>query len=147
MFNRLETASKSLSSRIAVAKPEQLRNACVVACRLALQATALDIPITLESLEQLQQNGKLSQDRIAELKDLIAQFDERYFDMQEKADDGADLQTEVLRLFRQARAVSALSFAGEEDPTIAASESIYEASMAVDNQSEFFSLIENIITK
>ena len=147
MSNRLETVSKSISSRIAAAKSEQLRDACIAACRLALQSTASDIPVIWESLEQLQQNGKLSQKRIAELNDLAAQLDDRYFDMQEKADGNAELQTEAFRLFRQARAVFALSFASEEDLTIAASESLYEASMAVDNQSEFFSLIENIITK
>jgi len=147
MFNRLETIAKNLSERIVAANSIQLKEASIVACKLAIQATCLDFAIILESLEQIQQEGSLTKERVAELNDLVALLDDKYFDIQEKAGDNQDLQTEALCFFRQARAVSALSFVCEEDPITAANECIYEAAMAFDDRSEFFSVIEDIISK
>jgi len=89
----------------------------------------------------------LSQERIAELNELAIQFDDKYFDIQDKAEDNVALQTESLRLFSQARAVSALSFAGGEDALVAAMESVYEASMAFDDNSKFFATVEDSLSE
>jgi len=144
---RLETVAENLAAKLEAASSEQQRKASVVACELALQATSLNMPIVSESLEQLRKNGKLSQERIAELNDLVAQLDGRYFDIQDKAESNAALETEALRFFSQARVVSALSFAGGENALVAAKESIYEASMSFDDNSGFLAVVENSLSQ
>ena len=149
MIKRLETASKDLSARLAASEPMQQRRGSIVACELAIQATGLDIPVISESLEQLRQDGKLSQERIAELNKLANQLDEKYFDIQDALGDNTEnskvLQVESLQFFGQARAVSALEFAGAENTFDAAMESIYEASAIFEDRNGFFSKIEKTL--
>jgi uncharacterized protein YigA (DUF484 family) len=141
MMMRLETVAKELAAKLRLATPTQQRAASLVACQFALQAAPIEASIVSEALEQLRQQGELSQQRIAELSDLVAQLDEKYFDLQDKAKDNASLQAEMLRLFGQARAVSALSFAGGRDALAAAMEAIYEASATVDADSKIYEAV------
>jgi hypothetical protein len=141
MNTRLETIAKDLAEKLEMSDSGIQRKASIAACELALQAASLEAPIISESLEQLRQNKQLTQKRIAELSDLSAQLDERYFNTQ----NNAALQTKALRFFSQARAVSALSFAGGEDALVAAMESIYEASMVFDDNSNFFAVVKGAL--
>jgi len=149
MMKRLETVSKGISARLASSEPMKQRRASVVACELAIQATGLDVPIISESLEQLRQNGKLSLERIAELNKLANQLDERYFDTQDALGDNSEnseaLQAESLQFFGQARAVSALEFAGAANPFDSATESTYEAQATIEDRNAFFSIIEKAL--
>jgi len=147
VFSRLETVSKDLSLQIEAASIDQQMKASLVACELALQAAHISIPIVEVSLMRLQQKQRLSQEQIAELSRLSEQLDEKYFAAQERSETNTALRTEALQLFKQARAVSALSFAGGEINSVAARESIYEASMVFDNREEFFSKVEGAISK
>jgi hypothetical protein len=145
MNMRLNTVAESLAAKLDGSSSGQQRKASVMACEIALQAVGLDMPITSEALEQLRQNGKLSKEQIAKLNDLAAQLDEKYFDIQDQDGNDATLKAEGLRLFSQARAVSSLSFAGGENPLIAAKESIYEASMSFDDSANFFATLSKFI--
>jgi len=145
MANRLETISENLSIRLSSANSEQQRKVSFTACKLALQITELDMPIITESLEHLRQKKMLTHEQIKELNKLTAEFDEKYFDIQDNADTAA-LQMEALRFFSQARALSALSFAGGEDALVASLESVYEASMAFDDNSNFISIMEEALS-
>jgi len=154
MIMRLETIAKDLAAKLEMSSSEQQRKASIAACELALLATGLDIPVISKSFEQLRQNERISQEQTEELNSLVEQFDERYFDIQDKIDENVDLckteenvdlQAERTRFFRQARAVSALSFAGGEDALVAAMESIYEASMSFDDNSNFFTILSKSI--
>lgn len=138
---RLETVAKDLTAKLKAASSEQQRMAGLLACRLALQAAPMDYPVVLETLDQLQQYGVLPPQRIAELGNLAAQLDEKYFELQDNAEGDADLQAESLRLFSQARTVSALSFAGGDDALVAAMEAIYEASATDDDGSKIFKIV------
>ena len=138
---RLETVAKDLAAKLRTASPAQQRAASLVACQLALQAVPIEAPIVSETLEQLRQQGVLPQRRVAELNDLAAQLDGEYFDLQDKAEDDPALQSEALRLFGQARAVSALSFAGGQDALAAAMEAIYEASATMDDGSRIYDAV------
>jgi len=144
-MNRLETISKILSAKFVASSLEQQRKASIVACELAFHSINLEIPYVLESLEQLRLDGKLTQERIAELNELSTQYDEKYFTIEDKAEDGLGLQAESIRLFSYARAIAALSLAGEEDILVSATECIYEASMVFDNSSDFFTKIEETL--
>ena len=132
-MTRLDTIAEDLSEKLRIASPAQQLAASYAVCRLALQAASVDTPIVLESLEQLRQHGTLSIQRVAELNDLAAQLDSKYFDLQNQAEVNPDLQAEALRLFGQARAVAAVAFAGGSDVLAAVMEATYEASVAVDD--------------
>jgi hypothetical protein len=145
MNTRLKTVAESLAAKLDASNSEQQRKASVIACELALQATGLDMPITSEALMQLRQHGKLSKEQTAKLNDLVAQLDEKYFDIQDQDESDSASKAEALRFFSQARAVSSLSFAGGENSLIAAKESIYEASMSFDNSANFFAALSKSI--
>ena len=138
---RLETVAKDLVTKLRTASPTQQRAASLIACQLALQAAPVEGGIVSETLEQLRRQGVLSQRRIAELNDLAVQLDRKYFDLQDNAEDDPAMQSEALRFFGQARAVSALSFAGGEDALTAAAEAIYEALATVDEGSQIWDAV------
>lgn len=138
---RLESVAKDLVAKLQAANPTQQRAASLIACQFALQAAPIEATIISETLEQLRQHGVLTQQRVAELSDLAAQLDRKYFDLQDKAEDDSILQSEALRLFSQARTVSALSFAGGRDAQTAAMEAIYEASATVDDSSQLYNAV------
>ena len=135
---RLNTVARDLSEKLRIASSTQQQAASFAACQLALQAASVDALIVSESLEQLRQHGTLPIKRVAELNDLAAQLDSKYFDMQDQAEINPDLQADALRLFGQARAIAAVAFAGGEDVLTAAMEAIYEASVAVDDGGRIF---------
>lgn len=93
---RLETVARDLSEKLRKASPTQQQAASFAACQLALQAASVDTPVVLESLEQLRQHGALSIQQIAELNDLAAQLDTKYFDLQDQAEINPDLQADAL---------------------------------------------------
>lgn len=130
---RLETLDKELAARIRVAKPCQQRAASLIACQVALHEVQMDINIVLQATEELRIKGVISHQQIAELNELVDQLDDAYFDLLVRSEDEPDLMPEAMCFFRQARAVSALSFAGGTDSLSAAMESIYEASIALDD--------------
>lgn len=135
---RLETVARDLSEKLRLASTTQQQAASFAACQFALQATSVEVPIVLESLEQLRQHGMLSIQRVAELNDLAEQLDTKYFDLQDQAEDNPDLQADALRLFGQARAIAAVAFAGGRDVLTAVMEAIYEASVTVDDGAKVF---------
>lgn len=138
MIMRLEEVEKSLVEKLKVANEEQRRSAVKVACELAFQACPVDVPIVVESLKQLCLGNKLTAEQVSRLDVLAAQLDEQYFDLQESLNEGQGLDVKVLRLFSQARVVSALSLAGGDDSLMTATEAIYEASSVVDDRVYIF---------
>jgi len=107
------------------------RAASYAACKTALLIAQVDASIALDSLEQIRNFGVLSNQRVSELNDLAGRLDERYFDLQDQDELNLDLQVKALYFFSQARAITAVAFAGGADALTAAMEAIYEALMAV----------------
>lgn len=138
MTMRLETVAKNLSEKLRIATPEQQKAASYAACQLALQASSVDAAIVLESVAQLKQYGTLSAQRVIQLRDLAEQLDSKYFDLQEQSGINSGSLEGSLRLFGQARTVAAVAFAGGAEVLTAVMESIYEASMAVDDREKVF---------
>ena len=129
---RLESIAGDLVAKLQVASSERQRAASLIACQLALQSAPIEAEIVSEALAQLKRDGVLTLQRIAELNDFAAMLDGKYLDLQDMAEE-SPMKNETLLLFGQARAVSALSFAGGKDAFAAAVEAIYEASMTVDD--------------
>ena len=130
---RLETVDKELAARIRVATPSQQRAVSLIACQVALHEVRMDIKVVLLATEELRDKGVISHQQIAELNELVDQLDDAYFDLLVRTENEPDLMPEVMCFFKQARAVSALSFAGGTDSLSAAMEAIYEASIALDD--------------
>lgn len=130
---RLEQVAKTVADQLKISSVEQLRAASLVACKLALRISHVDNQKVLEALNVFQQEGKLSTEAQSFLKILAEQLDESYFELQEKAENDPKKVTAYLRVFAQARAVSALSYAGIDDPLTGAMEAIYEALATVED--------------
>ncbi|MFY8044511.1 MAG: hypothetical protein ACOVOD_16455 [Rhodoferax sp.] len=144
---RLEAVDRDLSEKLNLASPAQQQAASVAACQFALQATSVEVPLVLESLEQLRQHGILPTHRVAELNDLAEQLDSEYFRLQDQAEDDPHLQAAALRLFGQARAIAAVAFAGDKDGVKAVMEAIYEASVTVDDGMKVFNIARRALSE
>jgi hypothetical protein len=142
-MNRLETLSADLAAKLRRASPAKQYAACVAACELAVAKTKIEHPLVDELFRQVRVGHVFTPQEKAAIDALVAQLDEKYFDLQEAAEAGKAPATDYLRAFEKARAVAALSFAGDHTPD-AVAEAIYEAAAAVgDDKSELFSLIES----
>lgn len=130
---RLEIFEKHLAEKMKVASEEKRRSAVRVACELAVQNCPVDLPVVDESLRQLLSGYKLSFEQVSKLERLAAQLDEEYFNLHESQNEERELSPQALHLFSQARAVSALAFAGRDDSTESAIEAIYEAATAIND--------------
>ena len=145
MIMRLEMVEKSLVERLKKANQTQQRDAARIACKLVFQAVSVDFPIVNDALKQLHRGSKLTIEQISGLNSLAAKLDEQYFDLQDRLDNEKSLYVDALRLFSQARAVSALSFACGELSLMSAAEAIYEASTAVDDGTRIFEAVLSVL--
>lgn len=130
---RLDMLDKLLAEKMKVVSEEKRRSAVRVACELAVQICPIDLPVVDESLKQLLSGYNLSIEQVTKLKELAAQLDEEYFDLHDSQNEEMELNPQALHLFSQARAVSALAFAGRDDSIESATEAIYEAASAIDD--------------
>ncbi|MCS5990681.1 hypothetical protein LNP02_12625 [Klebsiella variicola subsp. variicola] len=130
---RLEMLDKHLAEKIKVVSEEKRRSAVRVACELAVQICPVDLHVVDESLRQLLSGYKLSIEQVSKLERLAAQLDEEYFNLHDSQNEERELNPQALHLFSQARAVSALAFAGRDDSIESATEAIYEAALAIDD--------------
>lgn len=144
---RLETVATELARKLRQANSDRLRAASLLACELAIKAAQVENHNVLDALTLLRKQGALPSLKRTELDDLAATLDESYFDLQDRAENDPALVPESLRFFGQARAVSALSFAGGEDALIAAMESIYEASASVDDGSRIYDAVLSVVSR
>jgi len=138
---RLETVAKNVAEKLKVATMSKQREAGLVACEIALLAAPIENPTVLDAVAQLRDKGRLTDEILASLNGLTDQLDQKYFDLQEEAESDPDIQPEYLHFFGQARAVSALAFAGGADSLTAAMEAIYEASATVDDSQKIYDAV------
>ncbi|MCL6308573.1 hypothetical protein QQL38_20050 [Pseudomonas syringae] len=131
MITRLETIDKALVDQLKRSTVEQQRKSAIAACELAFKINKVNVPDAVICLEIIQSGNLISSEKIKKLEGIIAHLDEQYFDSQDNADHNINAQS--LQYFSQARAISALIFAGKEQSPTAASEAIYEASSSVDD--------------
>jgi RHS repeat-associated protein len=140
MMMRLDTSAPELASRLRAIGSIEQRAAALFASDLAL-LTTVDSPIVASAVEDLKKNRLHTQTTSNRLNELVDKLDNEYFALQENASSGSSASIECLRKFSQARAVSALMFAGGEDPLCAAMDAIYEASMSVDDANAVYAVV------
>jgi hypothetical protein len=138
---RLDTIDKPLVDDLVKATRELQRKAAMTACEIAINSTGLDIAVVDTCLDHLRHGHLLSAHPHAELERLIVDLDEQYFDLQH-LDDALSLQ-----MFGQARALSAVKFAGEAHSLLTISEAIYEASLATENGAYVLDAVRKILSE
>lgn len=144
-MTRIETLSPEVADRLRRASRAKQRAASIAACEFALSQAQIDDPLVQEILEKVRLAEVLTPEKKTEIELFVARLDDEYFDLQEAADDGRASAYDCLRKFAQARAVAALSFAGNEDSHEASAEAIYEAAAASQDKEEFLAFIGSIL--
>jgi hypothetical protein len=140
-MTRLETLSPDVAGKLQRASVANQRAAALAACEFAIARTGIEHPLVEKALKKVRAAGVLTRKEKAELDTLVAQLDEEYFALQEAAEEGRASTEDYVKVFGQARAVAALSFATGEDAFQAATEAIYEAAATTDDKEELSSRI------
>ena len=131
-MSRLEATYPALAEKFGRASPAQRQALLYAACELAVKQTGLDRPEIDAALAAVQQRSSVSPDVVAALVALVEQLDERYFALQEEADESRASVEDYLVPFSQARAASAVLYAIKDDSPDAHMEAIYEAIATID---------------
>lgn len=141
-MTRLETLSPQLTNKLRLASTAKLRAASLAASEFAVFHATIEHPVVERTLENVRRSRILTPMERAEVDALAEKLEEEYFTLLEAAENGQVAVSDRVRLFTQARAVAALSFAGAESTFEAASEAIYEASATTDDHGELLAIIE-----
>ncbi len=144
-MTRLETQLPDLANKLRHASSAKQRAASLAASEFAIARTRVEHPIVKRAIEKVRAAGVLTAKEKAELDALVAQLDGEYFDSQEAAEQGNAAADDYLRRFGQARAVAALSFAGNEDALVAATEAIEEAAATTDAKEPLSALVQSVL--
>lgn len=144
-MTRLESLSPDLGDKLQRASAVKQRAASLAACEFAISHAKVEHAIVEKALEKVRRAGVLAPQERDELVALAEQLDEEYFNLQEAAEEGRASTEDYMRLFGQARAVAALSFAGGEDALQAATEAIYEAAATTEDKEGLAIVIESAL--
>ena len=142
MSNRLDTIAPSLVLKVATLGALDQRAIALSACQIAGDDLQINDPIIALAVDGLNQGKALPTEVRRGLDSAVAKYDDSYFANQ---DEGKN--ADALVDFSKARLFSAFSFAGMEDAQIGSIEAIYEAAMAVENQSQFLDQVGIIVDK
>lgn len=129
--DRLELIAPELSAVLRKATAETQRAVSLAVCNFAMSRNGLIHPALQEGIHAIRE-GRYGDRRVADLlKRLVEELDEKYFDLQDAADDSDD--PEAVAAFRRARTANAFLFAVKEDAHEAATEAAYEAHAATED--------------
>jgi predicted transcriptional regulator len=143
----LSLLSQELDTKLQRATSAKQRAASLVACQFALAKAGVEVPVVATALAELRAGRVFPPNLKAQLDSLAEQLDEQYFDLKDAAEAGTTDPKQWQDMFAKARAVTALSNAGDEDAYKAAGESIYEAAFSLqdDNKQELLALVEAVL--
>jgi len=140
-MTRLESFAPELAVKLRRASSSEQRAATLAACEFAVAHAFVDHDVIHKVLEHLRTSRSLEPETKAEVKTLVERLDNEYFDLRVAAEGGWTTGAECICVFAQARAVAALSYAGDEDAVNA----IYEAAFTVDDKNELFVLVDSVL--
>lgn len=140
----LALLSQELDTKLHRAASAKQRAVSLVACQFALAKARIEAPAVTTALAELGAGRVVPPSVKAQLDSLAEQLDDQYFDLKDAAEAGSADPKQWQDMFAKARAVTALSNAGDEDAYKAAGESIYEAAFTIldDNKQELLALVE-----
>jgi hypothetical protein len=141
-MHRLETLSREFAERLEHLAPDEQRAVAAAACEFALGRTRVSDPAVDSGLHALRSGQAVALEDRNRIRSLLDRLDDKYFELQEAAEDGREAADCYEDVFAQARAMAALYYALDGDPLTAASEAVYEAAIAVGNAGELFAAID-----
>lgn len=145
-FVRLESVAPELTRAVQAADADVRRAVAVNAAELAVEMSGLANVVVGEVLEQVHGTGGVDAGGRTAIDAVVADLDEAQWDLQDLVDDGKADPAEHLAAFRRARAASAVAFASDPDPLVAALEGLYEASAAVEDPGPLFNAVSSLLT-
>ena len=131
-MTRLYSIAPDLDFSIAAAPIDRREVASWEAARWAVQRVGLSIPAI---------NEAMNTGRLGNVPFVIAELDERYFELQELMEAGQGSQDEVIVAFSMARAAQAVGFAASGEHV----EAVYEAGIAADDWPGLRALISSCL--
>lgn len=144
-MTRLQTCLPELARKLRQVSQAKQRAASLAACQFAVCRAGVKNSAVDETLETMRSGGTLPLKKRGEIEALAAELDDKYLDLQEAAEEGRAKRGDYMRLFAQARAVSAVLLALKDDPFEAAAEAIYEAVESIDEPDELLSMIDAVL--
>lgn len=123
---RWETIDLDIEALIEGATSAQQRSVAAAAAILAAERTGLDEAPVPEAIAVLRDN-RTDSGLHARLTELADRLDDEAFDKRDEVDQGTAEYVDYQRIFRRARAATALATAMEDDAKEAAIEGVYEA--------------------
>lgn len=144
-FVRLESVAPDLTQAVQAADAGARRAAAVRAAEIAVEMSGLENATVGEVLARLRGTDGVDVASRTALVSAVAYLDEAQWDLQDLVDEGKAAPAEHLVAFRRARAASAVAFASDPDPLVAALEGIYEASAAVEDPEPLFSTVSSLL--
>lgn len=130
---RLSSIAPDLVEQLEGEPEAQLRRTAEAVVEAALRATEVGNGTVKQALDALHAGRYGAPEERRAIKQLADRLDESAWDLQDRVEAGEADQDEYLDEFRRARAVTALWFALEPDPLVAAVEAAYEAQAATDD--------------
>ncbi|PKO11945.1 MAG: hypothetical protein CVU39_26780 [Chloroflexi bacterium HGW-Chloroflexi-10] len=144
MKTRLYILNPNFVQKLLHLDEQKLKKISNAVCNFALERNNIKAPLVLRGLEFLK--GTTLDDRASlkiQLENLLAKLDDIQWNLHEQVDLGTESTENYILAFCNARAVNALLYALDEDPYVAAAESIYEANAATNN----LQALEDVINK
>ena len=129
-----------LASRLLSATEQQQRDAAIASAVAAVRSARLSKPLLEETMDDLVHDryGGPMRDEVERLE---RQLDERAWTLQEQIGSGGAMRTEYEEAFRRARAAAAMKLALDADARTAVSETVFEATHAVDDNARLAQLL------
>ena len=142
-MNRLETIAPDFAKNLLKADPAQLRAVIRLACREIISILdEINDDDVIRAKNEVLKNDILSEDLRKKIDDLADSLDQKYLSLYEKnpKDEPA-----YMPFFTKARALSAISSAGEGNSYACAADAIYEVSSALMDRASLFERLSTVL--
>jgi hypothetical protein len=133
-----------LASRLLGATEQHQRDVSIAAAVAAVRAARLSKPLLEETVDELV-NHRYGGPFRDEVERLELELDERAWTLQEQVESGGAQREEYTDAFRRARAAGAMKMALDADARTAVTESVYEASHAVQDGQRLAQLVQAVL--
>jgi hypothetical protein len=144
---RLSNLDPELFSRLTRVPDEMLRRLALAACRYAVQTAALEYPIIHAAIRSLSEEKTLTPEEFTELRQLVMALDAIQVDTRNREQLKQKTPQESKKAASQARAANTVFIAVNEDPVIAALDSIYAAYQTSEDWPSLKKILNEVLEK
>lgn len=141
---RLHLLDRNLAQSIARLNEIHIHTLIIAVCKLTIERSGLENPLTEQALNQLQERKYNNQKLIENLTNLTEKLDEAQWDLLEKMKEGEQIEEEQTKIFKQARTANTLLIAISDDSLETTLETVYESIAATDDINTIKALMNNV---